>query len=288
MLQWSHGEILTSDTLDKKTLKPHHLGLVSTAVFGPMKDYECSCGRLSGVEHSGDVCKHCNTEITISAVRKERMGHISLITPVVLHRHLFPLIALVLDLPADAIDKIAHYDAFIVADSGETGLPDRTLLNRDEWLEISESEIAEQLYAPTGGEALYFLLSTLDLQDEFAQSSAELILTTYEQRRSTLKRRLRLISAFANSSTRPEWMTPQYIPVLPAGIRELTVLPDGTIRTYLINELYREVITANSRTELLMETLDPNYILVRKEKLRLQKAVARLTTLLVEDVAPAA
>jgi len=272
--EWSHGEIKKPETINYRTFKPERDGLFCAKIFGPTKDYECNCGKYKRMKHRGVVCEKCGVEVIQSKVRRERMGHIELATPVA---HIWFLrsmpgkIGNLLDLSLKELEKVLYFDAYIVIDPKETGLVPRQLLAEDAYREALEE------YGPTfevgiGAEAVKALLERLDLEEEYKRLRTEIMSTGSDAKRKKLSKQLKIVDAFRNSGNRPEWMIMDVIPVLPPDVRPLVPLEGGRFATSDLNDLYRRVINRNNRLKRLKDLRAPE-IIIRNEKRMLQEAV---------------
>ena len=274
---WSYGEVKKPETINYRTFKPERDGLFCAAIFGPIKDYECLCGKYKRMKHRGVVCEKCGTEVTLAKVRRERMGHIELASPVA---HIWFLkslpsrIGLMLDMTLRDIERILYFEAFVVIDPGLTPLERGQLLSEDQYLEAVE-EHGDEFDARMGAEAVYELLKSLDLQGELVRLKEEIASTNSETKLKRLTKRAKLIEAFVESGNKPEWMVMTVLPVLPPDLRPLVPLDGGRFATSDLNDLYRRVINRNNRLKRLLELNAPD-IIVRNEKRMLQEAVDAL------------
>ena len=274
---WSYGEVKKPETINYRTFKPERDGLFCAKIFGPVKDYECLCGKYKRLKHRGVVCEKCGVEVTQTKVRRERMGHIDLASPVA---HIWFLkslpsrIGLLLDMTLKDIEKVLYFESFIVVDPGFTTLERGKLLSDEEYLEAIE-EHGDEFTALMGAEAVLELLKSIDLQAEAARLRAELSETGSETKIKRLGKRLKLIESFLDSGNRPEWMIMSVLPVLPPDLRPLVPLDGGRFATSDLNDLYRRVINRNNRLRRLLELNAPD-IIVRNEKRMLQESVDAL------------
>ncbi|TCT24821.1 DNA-directed RNA polymerase subunit beta' [Thermomonas haemolytica] len=274
---WSYGEVKKPETINYRTFKPERDGLFCAAIFGPIKDYECLCGKYKRMKHRGVVCEKCGTEVTLAKVRRERMGHIDLASPVA---HIWFLkslpsrIGLMLDMTLRDIERILYFEAYVVTEPGLTPLERGTLLNEEEYMKARQ-EHGDDFDAAMGAEAVYDLLRTIDLQSEMVQLKEEIASTNSETKLKRLTKRIKLIEAFIESGNRPEWMVMTVLPVLPPDLRPLVPLDGGRFATSDLNDLYRRVINRNNRLRRLLELNAPD-IIVRNEKRMLQEAVDAL------------
>jgi DNA-directed RNA polymerase subunit beta' len=274
---WSYGEVKKPETINYRTFKPERDGLFCAKIFGPIKDYECLCGKYKRLKHRGVICEKCGVEVTLAKVRRERMGHIELASPVAHIWYLKSLpsrMGLLLDMTLRDIERILYFEAFVVIDPGLTQLERGQLLSDEMYLEAIE-QYGDEFEAKMGAEAIYDLLRTLDLKTEAAQLREELSVTGSESRLKKVAKRLKLIEAFIESGNRPEWMVLKVLPVLPPELRPLVPLDGGRFATSDLNDLYRRVINRNNRLKRLLDLNAPD-IIVRNEKRMLQEAVDAL------------
>ncbi|MER3546089.1 MAG: DNA-directed RNA polymerase subunit beta' [Rhodanobacteraceae bacterium] len=274
---WSWGEVKKPETINYRTFKPEREGLFCAAIFGPVKDYECLCGKYKRMKHRGVVCEKCGTEVTLAKVRRERMGHIELASPVA---HIWFLkslpsrIGLMLDMTLRDIERILYFEAYVVIDPGLTALERGQMLTEDQYLTAVE-EHGDEFDARMGAEAVYELLRSLDLNGEMVRLKEEIAATNSETKLKRLTKRIKLIEAFIDSGNRPEWMVMTVLPVLPPDLRPLVPLEGGRFATSDLNDLYRRVINRNNRLKRLLELNAPD-IIVRNEKRMLQESVDAL------------
>jgi DNA-directed RNA polymerase subunit beta' len=274
---WSYGEVKKPETINYRTFKPERDGLFCAKIFGPVKDYECLCGKYKRLKHRGVVCEKCGVEVTQTKVRRERMGHIDLASPVA---HIWFLkslpsrIGLLLDMTLKDIEKVLYFESFIVVDPGFTTLERGDLLTDEEYLQAIE-EHGDDFEALMGAEAVLALLKSIDLQAEAARLRTELSETGSETKIKRLGKRLKLVESFLDSGNRPEWMIMSVLPVLPPDLRPLVPLDGGRFATSDLNDLYRRVINRNNRLRRLLELNAPD-IIVRNEKRMLQESVDAL------------
>ncbi|RMD79202.1 MAG: DNA-directed RNA polymerase subunit beta' [Gammaproteobacteria bacterium] len=274
---WSYGEVKKPETINYRTFKPERDGLFCAKIFGPVKDYECLCGKYKRLKHRGVVCEKCGVEVTLARVRRERMGHIELASPVA---HIWFLkslpsrMGLLLDMTLRDIERVLYFESFVVIDPGLTKLERGQLLTDEQYLEAIE-EYGDEFDARMGAEAIHALLSSLDLKTEVDKLRAEIASTTSETRIKKLAKRLKLMEAFLKSGNRPEWMVLTVLPVLPPELRPLVPLDGGRFATSDLNDLYRRVINRNNRLKRLLDLNAPD-IIVRNEKRMLQEAVDAL------------
>ena len=274
---WSYGEVKKPETINYRTFKPERDGLFCAAIFGPIKDYECLCGKYKRMKHRGVVCEKCGTEVTLAKVRRERMGHIDLASPVA---HIWFLkslpsrIGLMLDMTLRDIERILYFEAFVVTEPGLTPLERGQLLNEEQFMQMRQ-EHGDDFDAAMGAEAVYDLLRTIDLQAEVVKLKEEIASTGSETKLKRLTKRIKLVEAFLESGNRPEWMVMTVLPVLPPDLRPLVPLDGGRFATSDLNDLYRRVINRNNRLRRLLELNAPD-IIVRNEKRMLQESVDAL------------
>ncbi|GHH60977.1 DNA-directed RNA polymerase subunit beta' [[Pseudomonas] boreopolis] len=274
---WSFGEVKKPETINYRTFKPERDGLFCAAIFGPIKDYECLCGKYKRMKHRGVVCEKCGTEVTLAKVRRERMGHIDLASPVA---HIWFLkslpsrIGLMLDMTLRDIERVLYFEAYVVTEPGLTALERRQLLTEEQYLQARQ-EHGDDFDAAMGAEAVYELLRTIDLQSEMTRLREEIAGTGSETKLKRLTKRIKLIEAFIESGNRPEWMVMTVLPVLPPDLRPLVPLDGGRFATSDLNDLYRRVINRNNRLRRLLELNAPD-IIVRNEKRMLQESVDAL------------
>ena len=274
---WSHGEVTKPETINYRTLKPERDGLFCEKIFGPTKDWECSCGKLNKNRHKGQVCDKCGVESTRAKVRRERMGHIELAAPV---SHIWYLkavpsrIGLILDVTPKALEKVIYFSSYIVTDKGFTALEDKQLLTENEYNDMVERYGEDAFKASMGAEAIKELLEKIDM-DQLADQLTRELETATGQKRVKLYKRLEVCESFRQSGQRPEWMILDVLPVIPPDIRPMVQLDGGRFATSDLNDLYRRVINRNNRLKKLLELSAPD-IIVRNEKRMLQEAVDSL------------
>src|SRR4030081_581986 len=274
---WSYGEVKKPETINYRTFKPERDGLFCAKIFGPVKDYECLCGKYKRLKHRGVVCEKCGVEVTQSKVRRERMGHIELASPTA---HIWFLkslpsrIGLMLDMTLREIERVLYFEAFVVIDPGMTPMQRGQLLTDEMYLEAIE-EHGDEFDARMGAEAVHELLHTIDLAAEIVKVREEMAGTSSETKLKRLSKRLKLIESFVESGNKPEWMVMTVLPVLPPDLRPLVPLDGGRFATSDLNDLYRRVINRNNRLRRLLELNAPD-IIVRNEKRMLQEAVDAL------------
>src|SRR3954447_20437469 len=278
ILSWSYGEIKKPETINYRTFKPERDGLFCARIFGPIKDYECLCGKYKRMKYKGIICEKCSVEVTLSRVRRERMGHIELAAPVA---HIWFLkslpsrIGLLLDMTLKSLERILYFESYVVLEPGLTALEDRQLLTEDEYLKAQELYGADSFTALIGAEAIREMLKALDLEKMAADIRVEISEATTELKPKKLAKRLKLIEAFIQSGNKPEWMILKVVPVIPPDLRPLVPLDGGRFATSDLNDLYRRVINRNNRLKRLIELRAPD-IIIRNEKRMLQEAVDAL------------
>ncbi|RTZ71183.1 MAG: DNA-directed RNA polymerase subunit beta' [Gammaproteobacteria bacterium] len=274
---WSFGEVKKPETINYRTFKPEREGLFCAKIFGPVNDYECLCGKYKRLKHRGVVCEKCGVEVTLSKVRRERMGHIELASPVAHIWYLKSLpsrIGLLLDMTLKDIERILYFESYVVIDPGMTMLERGQLMNDEQYLEAIE-ENGDEFDARMGAEAVYELLSSLDIPGEILRLREEIGSTNSETKIKKIAKRLKLLESLEQSGNKPEWMILKVLPVLPPELRPLVPLDGGRFATSDLNDLYRRVINRNNRLKRLLELTAPD-IIVRNEKRMLQEAVDAL------------
>jgi len=278
ILSWSFGEIKKPETINYRTFKPERDGLFCARIFGPIKDYECLCGKYKRMKYKGVICEKCGVEVTLSRVRRERMGHISLAAPVA---HIWFLkslpsrIGLLLDMALKDLERILYFESYIVLDPGLTPLKDRQLLSEEEYLRAQDDYGQDSFTAMIGAEAIREILRSMDLEKIAEQLKVEIAEATTELKPRKLAKRLKIIEAFMHSGNKPEWMILTEVPVIPPDLRPLVPLDGGRFATSDLNDLYRRVINRNNRLKRLIELRAPD-IIIRNEKRMLQEAVDAL------------
>jgi DNA-directed RNA polymerase subunit beta' len=274
---WSFGEVKKPETINYRTFKPERDGLFCAKIFGPVKDYECLCGKYKRLKHRGVICEKCGVEVALSKVRRDRMGHIELASPVA---HIWFLkslpsrIGLLLDMTLRDIERILYFESFVVTDPGMTTLEKGQLLNDEQYYEAME-EWSDEFDAKMGAEAVQALMKDMDVDSEVARLREEIPATNSETKLKKLSKRLKLLEAFVASGNKPEWMVMTVLPVLPPDLRPLVPLDGGRFATSDLNDLYRRVINRNNRLKRLLDLNAPD-IIVRNEKRMLQEAVDAL------------
>ncbi len=274
---WSYGEVKKPETINYRTFKPERDGLFCAKIFGPIKDYECLCGKYKRLKHRGVICEKCGVEVTLSKVRRERMGHIELASPVA---HIWFLkslpsrLGMVLDMTLRDIERVLYFEAYVVTEPGMTPLNRGQLLSEDDYLAKLE-EYGDEFSAVMGAEGVRALLRALDVPAEVITLRAELEATSSETKIKKYAKRLKILEAFVKSGIKPEWMVLEVLPVLPPELRPLVPLDGGRFATSDLNDLYRRVINRNNRLKRLLELKAPE-IIVRNEKRMLQESVDSL------------
>ncbi|MBI4124538.1 MAG: DNA-directed RNA polymerase subunit beta' [Deltaproteobacteria bacterium] len=274
---WSHGEVKKPETINYRTFKPERDGLFCAKIFGPIKDYECNCGKYKRMKHRGIVCEKCGVEVIQSKVRRERMGHVTLATPVAhiwFLRSLPSRIGLMLDITLKDLERILYCEAYIVVDPGDTGLAEGETLTEEKY-QKSLVEFGPKFQVGIGGEVIRALLKKIDLDALSKQLRKDIKKTKSVATHKKLAKRFKLVEQFRNSGNRPEWMMLEIVPVLPPDLRPLVPLDGGRFATSDLNDLYRRVINRNNRLKRLMELSAPD-IIIRNEKRMLQEAVDAL------------
>ncbi|MFQ5442570.1 MAG: DNA-directed RNA polymerase subunit beta' [Thermodesulfobacteriota bacterium] len=276
--QWSHGEVKKPETINYRTFKPERDGLFCAKIFGPVKDFECNCGKYKRMKHRGIVCEKCGVEVIPSNVRRERLGHIDLATPVA---HIWFLkslpsrIGVILDITLKELERVLYYENYVVIDPKNSDLRAGELLNDERYRKAVEDWGPDGFVASMGAEAIRELLKVLDLEKISAELRAEMRNTSSEAKKKRIVKRLKVVDAFVHSGNRPEWMILEVIPVLPPDLRPLVPLDGGRFATSDLNDLYRRVINRNNRLKRLMDLSAPE-IIIRNEKRMLQEAVDAL------------
>jgi len=276
--EWSHGEVKKPETINYRTFKPERDGLFCAKIFGPVKDYECNCGKYKRMKHRGVVCEKCGVEVIQSKVRRERLGHINLATPVA---HIWFLKSLpsrignLLDISLKDLEKILYCESYVVIDPKETGLQRGELLTEERYMKAAQELGEESFVAGMGAEAIRDLLHGIEIHSLSEQLRAEMKEATSEAKRKKIAKRLKVVDAFRESGNKPEWMMLEVIPVIPPDLRPLVPLDGGRFATSDLNDLYRRVINRNNRLKRLQELNAPE-IIIRNEKRMLQEAVDAL------------
>src|SRR5512135_1386270 len=278
ILSWSYGEIKKPETINYRTFKPERDGLFCARIFGPVKDYECLCGKYKRMKYKGVICEKCGVEVTLAKVRRERMGHIELAAPVA---HIWFLkslpsrIGLLLDMTLKDLERVLYFENYIVLEPGLTSLKPLQLLSEEDYLKAQEDFGEDSFTASIGAEAIRELLKGLDLEKLAADLRIEIAESTSELKPKKLAKRLKVVEAFIQSGNKPEWMILTVVPVIPPELRPLVPLDGGRFATSDLNDLYRRVINRNNRLKRLMELRAPD-IIIRNEKRMLQEAVDAL------------
>jgi DNA-directed RNA polymerase subunit beta' len=274
---WSKGEVKNPETINYRTFKPEKGGLFCERIFGPTRDWECSCGKYKRIKHKGVICDRCGVEVTLSRVRRERMGHIELAVPVShiwFYKCMPSRIGLMLDMSSRQLERVIYYEDYIVIDPGQTQLQKTQLLNEQEYREAQE-QYGDTFVAGMGAEAIKMLLSQIELRTLNAELEESMNNTKSKQIRKKLAKRLKLVQGFMNSHSRPEWMILDVLPVIPPDLRPLVPLEGGRFATSDLNDLYRRVINRNNRLKNLLQLKTPD-VIIRNEKRMLQEAVDAL------------
>src|ERR1041385_957699 len=277
MRSWSKGEVKNPETINYRTFKPEKGGLFCERIFGPTRDWECSCGKYKRIKHKGVICDRCGVEVTLARVRRERMGHIELAVPVShiwFYKCMPSRIGLMLDMSARQLERVIYYEDYIVIDPGKTPLQKAQLLNEVEYREAQE-QYGEDFVAGMGAEAIKKLLAEIELNKLNKELEKAMGATKSKQIRKKLAKRLKLVGGFMNSHARPEWMILDVLPVIPPDLRPLVPLEGGRFATSDLNDLYRRVINRNNRLKNLLQLKTPD-VIIRNEKRMLQEAVDAL------------
>ncbi len=275
---WSYGEVKKPETINYRTFKPERDGLFCARIFGPVKDYECLCGKYKRMKYRGIVCEKCGVEVTLSSVRRERMGHIELAAPVA---HIWFLkslpsrISMLTDIPVKALERVLYFESYIVIEPGLTPLSMHEMLSEEQYQEAIDEYGEDSFRAGIGAEAIREILASIDLEEERKNIRAELKDNASEAKRKKLVKRLKIIESFIDSNTKPEWMILTVLPVIPPELRPLVPLDGGRFATSDLNDLYRRVINRNNRLKRLLELHAPD-IIIRNEKRMLQESVDAL------------
>ncbi len=277
MRSWSKGEVKNPETINYRTFKPEKGGLFCERIFGPTRDWECSCGKYKRIKHKGVICDRCGVEVTLARVRRERMGHIELAVPVShiwFYKCMPSRLGLMLDMSARQLERVIYYEDYIVIDPGKTPLTKTQLLTEVEYREAQE-QYGEDFRAGMGAEAVKELLGEIELAKLNKELEAAMGNTKSKQIRKKLAKRLKLVQGFASSHSRPEWMVLEVLPVIPPDLRPLVPLEGGRFATSDLNDLYRRVINRNNRLKNLLQLKTPD-VIIRNEKRMLQEAVDAL------------
>jgi DNA-directed RNA polymerase subunit beta' len=278
ILSWSYGEIKKPETINYRTFKPERDGLFCARIFGPIKDYECLCGKYKRMKYKGIICEKCGVEVTLSRVRRDRMGHIELAAPVA---HIWFLkslpsrIGTLLDMTLKDIERVLYFENYIVTEPGLTALKQHQLLSEEDYMTAVDEYGEDSFTAMIGAEAIHELLASMDLEKIAVNLREELATTTSDLKQKKLLKRLKVVENFIESGNRPEWMIMKIVPVIPPDLRPLVPLDGGRFATSDLNDLYRRVINRNNRLKRLIELRAPG-IIIRNEKRMLQEAVDAL------------
>ena len=286
VLSWSYGEVKKPETINYRTLKPERDGLFCAKIFGPIRDYECLCGKYKKMRYKGIKCEKCGVEVTSTKVRRSRMGHIELVAPVAHIWYVNSLpsrIGTLLGVKMKDLERVLYYEAYIVEGSGEAyydyeytkKVEKYDVLNEEQYQSLIQRFDGTGFEARMGGEVIRDLLADLDLVDLLNQLKEEIESTNSEAKKKTIVKRLKVVESFLNSGNRPEWMMITVLPVLPPDLRPLVPLDGGKFAVSDVNDLYRRVINRNSRLKRLME-LDAPDIIIRNEMRMLQESVDAL------------
>jgi DNA-directed RNA polymerase subunit beta' len=276
--EWSRGEVKNPETINYRTFKPEPGGLFCQRIFGPVRDYECACGKYKRIKYKGVICDRCGVEVTVSRVRRDRMGHIELAVPV---SHIWFLksmpsrLGLLLDITARNLERVIYYENYLVIDPGKTPLEDRQLLTEQEYLQAQDEYGEDSFVARMGAEAVRDALALVDLESTVAELHEQMHATRSKQIKKKLSKRLKTIQGFMESGTRPEWMVLEVLPVIPPDLRPLVPLEGGRFATSDLNDLYRRVINRNNRLKNLLQLKTPD-VIIHNEKRMLQEAVDAL------------
>jgi len=276
ILSWSYGEVTKPETINYRSFKPERDGLFCERIFGPVKDWECNCGKYKRIRFRGIVCDRCGVEVTQAKVRRERMGHIDLAVPVShiwYFKSLPSRIGYLLDLSVRDLEKVLYYEAYIIVEPVNTSFNKGDIISEEEYLELEEA--GKEFDAGMGAPAVKSLLEQMDMEELAIQLRAQVKVETSVQRKKDLLKRLRVVEGFRQSGNRPEWMIMSNIPVIPPDLRPLVPLEGGRFATSDLNDLYRRVINRNNRLKKLIDIQAPEVIL-RNEKRMLQEAVDAL------------
>jgi DNA-directed RNA polymerase subunit beta' len=275
---WSWGEIKKPETINYRTFKPERDGLFCARIFGPIKDYECLCGKYKRMKYKGIVCEKCGVEVTLQKVRRERMGHIELASPVA---HIWFLkslpsrVGLLLDMTLKGLERVLYFENYVVMEPGLTPLGLHELLSEDQYQAALDEYGEDSFTVGIGAEAIRVMLTAIELEEEREHLKVELKETKSEAKRKKFVKRLKLVESFIDSGARPEWMILEVVPVIPPELRPLVPLDGGRFATSDLNDLYRRVINRNNRLKRLIELHAPA-IIVRNEKRMLQESVDAL------------
>src|SRR6266850_4716042 len=275
---WSHGEVTKPETINYRSFKPEKDGLFCEKIFGPVKDWECNCGKYKRIRYRGVICDRCGVEVTQAKVRRERLGHIELAVPVS-HIWFFKgvpsRIGHLLNMSIRDLERILYYESYVVIDPGNTGFKKKEIISEDQYNEVMDEQPDSGLKSKMGAEAIRDLLAELDLEELSTELRAQAKMETSVQRKKEQLKRLRIVEAFRHSGNRPEWMILEAVPVLPPDLRPLVPLEGGRFATSDLNDLYRRVINRNNRLKKLIDIRAPE-VIIRNEKRMLQEAVDAL------------
>ena len=275
---WSFGEIKKPETINYRTFKPEKDGLFCSRIFGPVKDYECLCGKYKRMKFRGIICEKCGVEVTLSKVRRDRMGHIELAAPVShiwFMKSLPSRIATLLDMTIKNLEKVLYFEQFIVVEPGLTDLKKGDIISEDQYIDYQDEYGEDSFSAAIGAEAIEQMLLNIDLEADFNQTKNDLLETKSELKKTKLTKRLKLLESFIVSKNKPEWMILRVLPVIPPELRPLVPLDGGRFATSDLNDLYRRVINRNNRLKRLIDLRAPD-IIIRNEKRMLQESVDAL------------
>ncbi|MCK5086590.1 MAG: DNA-directed RNA polymerase subunit beta', partial [Melioribacteraceae bacterium] len=292
ILSRSHGEVTKPETINYRSFRPEKDGLFCEKIFGPVKDWECACGKYKGIRYKGIVCDRCGVEVTLKSVRRERMGHLALAVPVVhiwFFKALPSKIGNIVGMKTKELEKVIYYESYVVINPGTTGLSFKDLISEDQYYEIVsslphdndslENDDPNKFLAKIGGDGIRELLKSIDVESTFRELKSRLKEETSQQKRNDLLKRLRVLEAFREREfkvpNKPEWMVLSVVPVIPPELRPLVPLEGGRFATSDLNDLYRRVIIRNNRLKRLIDIKAPEVIL-RNEKRMLQEAVDSL------------
>ena len=276
--EWSRGEVKNPETINYRTFKPEPGGLFCQRIFGPVRDYECACGKYKRIKYKGVICDRCGVEVTVSRVRRDRMGHIELAVPV---SHIWFLksmpsrLGLLLDITARNLERVIYYENYLVIDPGKTPLEERQLLTEQEYLQAQDEYGEDSFVARMGAAAVRDALSRVELESTVAELHEQMHATRSKQIKKKLSKRLKTIQGFMESGTRPEWMVLEVLPVIPPDLRPLVPLEGGRFATSDLNDLYRRVINRNNRLKNLLQLKTPD-VIINNEKRMLQESVDAL------------
>ena len=276
--EWSSGEVRNPETINYRTFKPEPGGLFCQRIFGPVRDYECGCGKYKGIKFKGIVCERCGVEVTVSRVRRERMGHIDLAVPVT---HIWFLksmpsrLGLLLDMTARNLEHVVYYEHYMVTDPGRTPLEVKQLLTEQEYLQAQDEYGEDAFVAKMGAEAIHEVLGNMELEPLVEELHEQMHATRSKQIKKKLSKRLKVIQGFIHSKSNPNWMVLEAVPVIPPDLRPLVPLEGGRFATSDLNDLYRRVINRNNRLRNLLQLKTPD-VIIHNEKRMLQEAVDAL------------